>query len=117
MVSGSSYLAAVQMAISRSALLWTIEPASGLEQPWIRVTPPGSALQEQGWKLHVTATIVHADEVLRRALEVLVPLRASFKVAGSPALLEHINQGAGGATQIGKFITVYPASDDDAVQL
>ncbi|MDQ2638226.1 MAG: protein kinase [Actinomycetota bacterium] len=75
------------------------------------------AWPDQGWKLHISATPVSAVEVLDRALDVLVASGTRFKVVSSLNLLAAMNSGAFGATQIGKFITVYPTADADAVQL
>ena len=40
---------------------------------WCYVQPPSYAPREQGWKLHVSATLGSAPEVLSRALDVLLP--------------------------------------------
>ena len=73
--------------------------------------------REQGWKLHVSATILSATEVLRRVVPVLTDQRAAFKVAASFGCLADLNSGAGGYSQVGKFITVYPDSDESAVAI
>jgi hypothetical protein len=74
-------------------------------------------LPTQGWKLHVSATVAAAEEILRRALPVLIEGGATFKVAGSPAMLAELNEGSLGLSQIGKFLTVYPVDDANAVEL
>src|SRR5262245_18979843 len=71
----------------------------------------------QGWKLHVTTTINNAHEVLRRVLPVLVNARVAFKVVASSRELQQLNQGLGGLSQIGKFLTIYPTNDKEAVKL
>jgi hypothetical protein len=73
--------------------------------------------QEQGWKLHVSATPLSAVEVLEAALDVLFAEGVRFKVVGSIGLLEAMNAGIFGLSQIGKFITVYPSDDAQAVRL
>jgi hypothetical protein len=88
-----------------------------LGQPWIRVQREGVPTPVQGWKLHVSADAASAPEVLRRALGVLLDDGATFKVLGSSALVGAVNQGSAGPSQIGKFITVYPADDRQAVRL
>lgn len=55
--------------------------------------------------------------MLRRVLPVLLRTDAPFKVAASLEVLDSLNQGAAGLSQTGKFITVYPNSDAQAVQL
>ncbi|WP_044247230.1 lanthionine synthetase LanC family protein [Chondromyces apiculatus] len=90
----------------------------GPEDPWIRVLHDGgNATPEQGWKLHLSATVASAEEILRRALPVLLAEEAVFKVAGSLATLTALNQGDSGLAQVGKFVTVYPRDDDQAVRL
>src|SRR3712207_3130703 len=58
-----------------------------------------------------------APEVLRVALPVLFHHEASFKVAASLDALALLNEGSGGSSQVGKFITVYPDGDACAVRL
>ena len=71
----------------------------------------------QGWKIHVSATVLSAGVVFARALPVLRSRGAFFKVPADLALLAYLNSGSGGYSQIGKFITVYPASAAEAVVL
>jgi hypothetical protein len=82
---------------------------------WTYFRPPGAAPPRQGWKLHVSATLAEAPSVLRRALPVLTGKALAFKVARSPGMLSRLNNGYGGVTQVGKFITVFPESDASAV--
>jgi tRNA A-37 threonylcarbamoyl transferase component Bud32 len=73
--------------------------------------------REQGWKLHVSATPLSAGEVLDAALDVLFAEGVRFKVVGSLGRLHTLNAGLFGISQIGKFITVYPSDDAQAVRL
>lgn len=71
----------------------------------------------QGWKLHVSATIQSAAQVFSRIESILAEGGVPFKM---PRDLQHlllINSGAEGFSQIGKFITVYPHSVEEAVAL
>jgi hypothetical protein len=72
---------------------------------------------EQGWKLHVSATPDSAVPVLEAALDVLLAHGARFKVVQTLGLLAAMNGGVFGNSQIGKFLTVYPSDDDQAVRL
>src|SRR5213078_1654866 len=58
-----------------------------------------------------------AVEVLDRCLAVLGGERCGFKVAASRARLRELNLGLAGATQVGKFVTVYPEDDAAAIRL
>ena len=72
---------------------------------------------EQGWKLHVTATPRSAVKVLETALDVLLAEGARFKVVNLLRHLAAMNSGMFATSQIGKFITVYPSDDAQAVRL
>jgi len=73
---------------------------------------------EQGWKLHISATILTANEVLEKAASFLQKMKVCFKAPATLVNLKNLNAGTiYGYPQIGKFITVYPQSDDEAVFL
>ena len=84
---------------------------------WISARPNGRVVPAQGWKLHVSATVVEANETLRRVLPLLVAERAAFKIVASPRRLHELNQGRAGLSQIGKFLTVYPIDPSEAVKM
>ncbi len=94
------------------------DAALDIGELWITVRPHGGArVPEQGWKLHVSAYPSTARDVLSRAVPVLMAHRTTFKLAASAADLARLNIGVGGPSQIGKFLTVYPSSDEQAVAL
>jgi hypothetical protein len=97
--------------------VWLVEPGEGRSRSWIRVRHGRAATPAQGWKLHVSATVASAAEVLQAALPVLLDDDATFKVAASMEMLAALNEGNGGWSQIGKFITIYPRDDAQAVRL
>jgi tRNA A-37 threonylcarbamoyl transferase component Bud32 len=72
---------------------------------------------EQGWKLHVSATIASAAEVLARADPILRRRDVLFKRPTNLQQLLVLNSGVAGFSQIGKFLTIYPASTEEAVKL
>ncbi|MFG1942822.1 class IV lanthionine synthetase LanL [Nonomuraea sp. NPDC048826] len=87
---------------------WQVEPGDF----WCLLTPPRHRRVSQGWKLHVSATLLSAPVVLARAAEVLVREGCSFKFAKGldqlDALLSvNCDRGSGG-----KFITAYPSDDE-----
>jgi tRNA A-37 threonylcarbamoyl transferase component Bud32 len=94
---------------------WRVDDAD--DGPWIWVTPEGEEVPSQGWKLHLSATVASAVAVLDRALPLLLSDSASFKLARSLGDLQSLNEGRAGYSQVGKFITIYPASDAQAVRL
>ncbi len=78
----------------------------------------GKLLPEQGWKLHVSATILTANEVLEKVAPFLQKMKVRFKAPASLADLKNLNAGTiHGYSQVGKFITVYPSTDNEAVSL
>ena len=95
---------------------WTVE--GGAEGTWCRATPPGDpAGPSQGWKLHVSASDASAVTVLATAVPVLLAAGVPFKIASTRRNLSMLNQGEGGPSQIGKFMTVYPPDTDTAVRV
>jgi len=65
----------------------------------------------------VSATPLSAGDVLARALPVLLEAGAAFKIAASPSVVAALNEGEGGISQVGKFLTVYPRDEEQAVKL
>jgi hypothetical protein len=111
-----SFLAYIRGACKPVAK-WSVESDPGPAPMWIRVRHNSASRPEQGWKLHVSASVWSAEVVLRRALPVLFAANVTFKVAASPTVLARLNKGEGGLSQVGKFITVYPNDDTQAVRL
>ncbi|MCU7679191.1 protein kinase domain-containing protein [Bacillus thuringiensis] len=70
----------------------------------------------QGWKLHISATILSACSVFERVAPYLTRLELVFKAPSSILELKKLNCGLYyGYSQIGKFITVYPRTEEEAV--
>lgn len=73
---------------------------------------------EQGWKLHVAATVLSASRVLSKVGPLLAGVGVLFKAPNSLKELSNLNSGIHyGFSQVGKFITVYPRSTEEAVYL
>lgn len=72
----------------------------------------------QGWKLHVSATVLSANKVFEKVASYLSSLGVLFKAPSSLKDLSNINSGLKyGFSQVGKFITVYPKTAEEAVSL
>ncbi|HKS28723.1 MAG TPA: protein kinase [Pyrinomonadaceae bacterium] len=72
----------------------------------------------QGWKLHVSATILTANQVLERVGPFLQQHNVLFKGPVSLEELSKINSGLFyGYTQVGKFLTIYPETTERALFL
>jgi hypothetical protein len=73
---------------------------------------------DQGWKLHVSATVLSASDVFEAVSPLLRNRRAMFKAPVSLYELFKLNSGTlYGYSQVGKFLTVYPRSSDEAILL
>jgi hypothetical protein len=73
---------------------------------------------EQGWKLHVPATVLTAGKVLRAVAPLLRGRRVLYKAPASLDELDKLNSGIFyGYSQVGKFLTVYPRTDAEALVL
>ena len=94
---------------------WRVE--RGESRSHVRVRNERAVLADQGWKLHVSADVVSAKEVLHRSLPTLLAEDVAFKVVSSIPRLGALNDGRAGLDQVGKFITVYPKHDAQAVRL
>lgn len=92
-------------------LAWPATAADG----WLHMGR--SSERDQGWKLHVSATIGSAATVLEHVLPILKAEDAQFKVAANLGCLGDLNEGLAGLSQVGKFITIYPLDDAQAVRL
>lgn len=72
----------------------------------------------QGWKLHISATILEACDLFEQVAPFLISQNVQFKAPKSLEELNNLNSGLFyGYHQIGKFITVYPANVKQAVWL
>jgi serine/threonine protein kinase len=80
---------------------------------WFICNPEGSSLVQQGWKLHVSATPSSATDVLTRALPILCERRVPFKFLLDRATLVRTSGKRWPRSSSGKFITVYPANDEE----
>lgn len=96
---------------------WRIEQSSDPLKQWLQFRSEPAALPPQGWKLHISASVSSAGSVLRNVLPILLTRSVCFKMAASLKRLSFLNQGSAGKSQIGKFITVYPRNDHEAVEL
>lgn len=81
---------------------------------WLKVGRTGRV---QGWKLHVSGVPAEAHALLDAIVPILRDAQVPFKIARDAAILGLLNEGSLGATQVGKFCTIYPADDGAASAL
>jgi hypothetical protein len=93
-------------------------PIAPQESIWRLSRLPGADDPEQGWKLHVSATILSACQVFKKVAPFLSQSGALFKAPTTLQELANLNCGLQyGFSQVGKFITVYPKDGTEAVLL
>ena len=93
-------------------------PCAPEDSIWSYSHEGDSAGPAQGWKLHVSATVLNACEVLKRVGPFLDARSVDYKAPRSLAELSKLNSGLYyGYSQVGKVFTVYPRTDAEAVEL
>jgi hypothetical protein len=93
-------------------------PLSSEDSIWRFSRPPSIREPVQGWKLHISATILSANTILKRVAPLLIRSDVAFKAPRSLEELSKINSGLHyGFSQVGKFITVYPRDTQHAASL
>jgi hypothetical protein len=81
-----------------------------------RPSRPGEPAQ--GWKLHVSATVVDACDLFERVAPVCARRDLRFKAPKTLRDLIDLNSGVRyGYSQVGKFITIYPSNESEALEL
>ncbi|MGW6685450.1 class III lanthionine synthetase LanKC [Streptomyces sp. NPDC054961] len=78
---------------------------------WLALRPVDAELPSQGWKIHVSATLDNAESLLTTVYEYCTARRIAFKFVPSPYLLHLRNAKYADRAGSGKFITVYPADE------
>lgn len=89
---------------------------SAREGDWLTFVPldgDGHArpAPQQGWKIHVSATLENADRIAAAVREYCVPRTVPFKFIAGPRLLHLRNSKYAGRDGSGKFATLYPSDE------
>lgn len=93
-------------------------PVGGKDSMWRYSRQSSAGDPSQGWKLHITATVLTASRVLDSVAPFLHKHKVLFKAPSSLKELSKINSGVYyGYSQVGKFITVYPRTNKEAALL
>ncbi|MFD0633540.1 class III lanthionine synthetase LanKC [Catenulispora yoronensis] len=81
------------------------------QDDWTVVEPVPNGMPAQGWKIHASAALESAVEILDIVFEYCVPRGIPFKfLRSSAALLARVSKYAPRGYS-GKFVTIYPADD------
>ncbi|MFF4323432.1 class III lanthionine synthetase LanKC [Streptomyces sp. NPDC001568] len=79
---------------------------------WLALRPLDAQLPSQGWKIHVSACLDNAESVLERVHRYCLERRIAFKFVPSRYLLHLRNAKYADRAASGKFLTVYPADEE-----
>lgn len=79
--------------------------------PYYQVKEPGA---NQGWILHLSVILSQLDNLLLKIIPILVEEGIPFKIPQSQQYGNLILAGHFGYHQLGKIITIYPDTDDQA---
>jgi hypothetical protein len=80
--------------------------------PWTHHEPTNTELPQQGWKIHVSTTAPHARQLLILVSDICIASRTAFKHLSSAGELRAANSKYADRGSAGKFITIYPHSDE-----
>lgn len=86
-----------------------------IEAPWLFVFYRDRNLRQQGWKIHLSATRENCSEILDAVIPILIKAQCDFKLCMDLETLCNLNDWHSFRESSGKFITIYPFSDEDAV--
>lgn len=79
---------------------------------WLALRPLAAELPSQGWKIHVSARLDNAESVLDRVHAYCTERQIAFKFVPGRYLLHLRNAKYADRAASGKFITVYPADEE-----
>jgi tRNA A-37 threonylcarbamoyl transferase component Bud32 len=78
---------------------------------WLALDPEGVRLPAQGWKIHASARLDNAEQILTAIWDYCVAQRIPFKFVRSEQLLFLRNLKYSSRSSSGKFVTIYPADE------
>lgn len=82
------------------------------KSPWKFYNNPNHTLKEQGWKIHVSATMNNAQDILEVVSQIMFKHQIPFKHIKDKQSLFNMNSKHGNRTSSGKFIAIYPSSNN-----
>ncbi len=86
-----------------------------LDGHWIMCSLIGDVIPKQGWKIHLTAKLDEANELLNVVAKYAFENRISFKYVRSEEQLFLKNSKYGDRSSSGKFITIYPHNIEEFI--
>lgn len=95
---------------------WTLLTHSYEDHIWLHIHPLNRLSSDEGWKIHITCYGLFYHDLIKKIVPFLVQTSVHFKLIRSVAVLNALNQGIYGSSQIGKACTVY-AKDASSAQV
>ncbi|WP_314711791.1 class III lanthionine synthetase LanKC [Propionibacterium acidifaciens] len=92
---------------------WSLSTGNG----WEYVMPPGMNMPEQGWKIHVSATMENAQKLLGDVASYCHASAVPFKFLPTRTELMRTNMKYAHRGGSGKFITIYPDDDEQCARI
>lgn len=86
---------------------WKLSPIND----WIFCYSEENNFPEQGWKIHISATVLNAEEILRISVPIICSFSVNFKFLKDKSTLALRNSRIFQRGGSGKFITIYPPDD------
>ena len=84
---------------------------------WLMARPPRTLTAEQGFKIHISATVGNAEEILRRVVPEYVREGVPFKLAADSDLLRLMGSKNYHRGSSGKFLVAYPQTAEHFIAL
>jgi hypothetical protein len=85
--------------------------------PWTHWGPSGLVLPDQGWKVHVSSSLVNAQPVLTVVATACADLGVAFKHLAGRRMFVLMHDKHAARVQAGKFCTLYPPTQQCALEL
>ncbi|GLU50032.1 class III lanthionine synthetase LanKC [Nocardiopsis ansamitocini] len=86
---------------------------SGDQGVWRYLFPEGADLPEQGWKIHVSATLDNAEEICEAVREYCVARRIPFKYLMNRRIQFVFSAKYAPRASSGKLVTIYPRDEKE----
>jgi len=88
---------------------WKIEEVDNI---WVVCFNPKNIFPEQGFKIHISATVLNAKEILKTSIPIIVQYKSNFKFLKELKNLLFITSRIANRGSSGKFITIYPPDEE-----
>ncbi|WP_436761808.1 class III lanthionine synthetase LanKC [Streptosporangium sp. V21-05] len=108
---GVGFIGDAGLAVSREAVPegW-VRKERGV---WVSLRPAGQATAEQGWKVHLSATLDNADRLCSAAWDYCVGRGIPFKHLRDRNMLLVFNAKYSPRGSSGKLVTIYPRDEEE----